>query len=136
MFFRMSVARHLSGRTVDILVGGLIAVASAALLAPAFLAAGSEFDEGIIVSFPSMIIRGEVPYRDFESFYGPGGAYSVAGAFELFGSDACVRTRCRARLQASARRRHLLGAPAVEARRSRGRGSDHGSRPRREWCVI
>lgn len=86
MFFRMSVARHLSGRTVDILVGGLIAVASAALLAPAFLAAGSEFDEGIIVSFPSMIIRGEVPYRDFESFYGPGGAYSVAGAFELFGS--------------------------------------------------
>jgi hypothetical protein len=71
---------------IDLAVGAILALGAAVVLAPAFVAAGSEFDEGILVSFPSLILRGEVPYRDFESFYGPGGAYVVAGFFDVFGT--------------------------------------------------
>ena len=38
----------------DVLVGGLLAVLAGLLLAPAFVAAGSEFDEGILVAFPTI----------------------------------------------------------------------------------
>jgi hypothetical protein len=31
--------------------------------------------------------HGAVPYRDFETFYGPGNSYLTAAAFKLFGSS-------------------------------------------------
>lgn len=37
----------------DLAVGALLALLTALLFAPAFVAAGSEFDEGILVAFPT-----------------------------------------------------------------------------------
>jgi len=55
-------------------------------MAPSFRAAGSPFDEGILVSFPTRVLAGDIPYRDFETFYGPGEPYLVAGLFRAFGA--------------------------------------------------
>ena len=71
-------------------LGAVLALATAALLAPSFLAAGSPFDEGILVSFPTRVLAGDVPYRDFETFYGPGEPYLVAGLFRVFGAGLGV----------------------------------------------
>lgn len=51
----------------------------------ALRAPGSEFDEGILVAFPTRIEAGDLPYRDFETFYGPASPYLVAAAFEIAG---------------------------------------------------
>jgi hypothetical protein len=59
-------------------------------MAGAFRAPGSELDEGILVSFPDRMLHGALPYRDFESFYGPANAGVTAAAFKLFGSSLYV----------------------------------------------
>ena len=56
--------------TFRFVLGAALALATAALLAPSFRAAGSPFDEGILVSFPTRVLAGDIPYRDFETFYG------------------------------------------------------------------
>jgi hypothetical protein len=71
-------------------LGAALALATAALIAPSFRAAGSPFDEGILVSFPTRVLAGDVPYRDFETFYGPGEPYLVAGLFRAFGAGLGV----------------------------------------------
>src|SRR5437763_14433106 len=70
----------------DLAVGALLALLTALLFAPAFLAAGSEFDEGILVAFPTRVLQGDLPYRDFEAFYGPAEPFVAAAAFRVFGS--------------------------------------------------
>ena len=65
-------------------------VVSTALLYPSFDAPGPEMDEGTLVAYPELVADGLVPGQDFESFYGPGGPYLVAGAFEVFGSSVAV----------------------------------------------
>jgi hypothetical protein len=47
-------------------------------------------DEGILLLYPDLILRGYVPYRDFVSMYPPGNLYLIAGAFYLFGVDMYV----------------------------------------------
>src|ERR671922_687876 len=68
-------------------LGTALTLATAALMAPSFRAAGSPFDEGILVSFPTRVLAGDLPYRDFETFYGPGDPYLVAGLFRVFGAS-------------------------------------------------
>lgn len=60
-----------------------VIVAAAMFLLPSLHAPGKELDEGALVTYPSEILQGAVPYRDFETFYGPAGPYLVAAAFEL-----------------------------------------------------
>jgi hypothetical protein len=71
-------------------MGALLVLAAALLMAPSFRAAGSEFDEGILVAAPTRVVEGDLPYRDFETFYGPGEPYLVAGAFRVFGASLGV----------------------------------------------
>jgi hypothetical protein len=80
----MQAARARIG--TDLAVGALVALLVALLLAPAFVAAGSEFDEGILVAFPTRVLQGDLPYRDFETFYGPAQPFVTAAAFHVFGS--------------------------------------------------
>ena len=47
-------------------------------------------DEGIVLQGADRVLRGEVPYRDFFSFYTPGSFYLVAGLFKLFGNSFVV----------------------------------------------
>ncbi len=47
-------------------------------------------DEGILVSYPALILQGAVPGRDFETFYGPAGPYLTAAGFEVLGNHLWV----------------------------------------------
>jgi hypothetical protein len=42
-------------------------------------------DEGILLAYPDLILRGSIPNRDFATLYPPGAFWSVASAFRLFG---------------------------------------------------
>ena len=66
----------------------MLAVVSVVVLLalPGFDDGGPEMDEGVLVAYPSLISeQGLVPGRDFETFYGPGQPYLLAGLGELFG---------------------------------------------------
>ena len=68
----------------------MVVIATFLLVLPSFDGAGAEMDEGGLVAYPSLILEGMVPGRDFETFYGPGGQYVVAAAFDLFGPSLNV----------------------------------------------
>lgn len=52
-----------------------------------------EPDEGIVLQGAQRIVAGQVPYRDFFSFYTPGSYYAIALVFRVFGSSlAAART--------------------------------------------
>jgi hypothetical protein len=64
----------------------LLVVATAlVLLAPSTVGKGSAMDEGAVVAYASRVPSGAIPYRDYETFYGPANVWLVAGAFEAFG---------------------------------------------------
>ena len=44
----------------------------------------------MVLVYPELIQHGEVPYRDFESVYGPGNWYFLAGVYALFGTHVDV----------------------------------------------
>lgn len=41
-------------------------------------------DEGFLLVYPELILKGQVPYRDFETFYGPANPYLLSGVFAIF----------------------------------------------------
>ena len=51
-----------------------------------FEKAGTPMDEGMLLIYPELVSHGQIPYRDFETFYGPANPYFLAGAFQLFGT--------------------------------------------------
>jgi hypothetical protein len=46
----------------------------------------SALDEGTLVAYPSRLLLGDVPHRDFVTLYGPGNIWILGIAFELFGA--------------------------------------------------
>ena len=49
-----------------------------------------EPDEGIVLAGAQRILEGQIPYRDFFSFYTPGSFYVTALLFKVFGSSIVV----------------------------------------------
>src|SRR5229473_3879527 len=49
-----------------------------------------EPDEGILLQGGQRILDGQIPYRDFFSFYTPGSFYLVAALFRVFGDSFVV----------------------------------------------
>jgi hypothetical protein len=71
--------------SVWLLAGGVAALI-VLLALPSFNEGGPEMDEGTLLAYPSFISElGLVPGRDFETFYGPGQPYLLAGLGEAFG---------------------------------------------------
>jgi len=71
-----------------VLAAVAVAIAIVILALPSFDDAGPEMDEGVLLAYPSLIDSdGLVPGRDFETFYGPGQPYLLAGLGELVGLD-------------------------------------------------
>jgi hypothetical protein len=60
------------------------------LLLPMALQGVGIFDEGFIASGAMMILRGDLPLRDFYVVYGPGQYYLSAGLMALFGESLLV----------------------------------------------
>lgn len=67
-------------------------VAALALTAlwPAFRSPAMPMDEGVVLVYPEMLLTGHLPYRDFESVYGPGNFGVLAAAYAIFGTDIFV----------------------------------------------
>jgi hypothetical protein len=55
-----------------------------------FDAPGGAMDEGSLLVYPELILKGQLPYRDFETFYGPGNFWVLSIAYTLFGTDMSV----------------------------------------------
>jgi hypothetical protein len=72
------------------LIGFLIVVVSLMPFTAAFERAGSPMDEGSLLVYPELIGHGALPYRDFETFYGPANLYVLATAYLFFGTDVMV----------------------------------------------
>jgi 4-amino-4-deoxy-L-arabinose transferase-like glycosyltransferase len=51
---------------------------------------GIEPDEGIVLQGAERVLAGQLPYRDFFSFYTPGSFYLIAGLFRVFGDSFAV----------------------------------------------
>ena len=49
-----------------------------------------EPDEGIVLRGAERILSGQIPYRDFFTFYTPGSFYLVAALFRIFGDTFAV----------------------------------------------
>ena len=47
-------------------------------------------DEGFLLVYPELILKGQLPYRDFESFYGPGNPYALSAAYAVLGPNIFV----------------------------------------------
>ncbi len=47
-------------------------------------------DEGSLLLYPELIQRGKIPYRDFETFYGPANIYFLAATYSFFGANISV----------------------------------------------
>ena len=57
---------------------------------PFFESPGSAMDEGTLLVYPEMLLHGKLPYRDFETFYGPANPAFLAAAFSAFGTNIFV----------------------------------------------
>lgn len=72
------------------LLGLLMVLGLAFVLTPSVLVGINTFDEGFIASGAMLILRGELPMRDFFVIYGPGQYYAQALLYALFGEDLLV----------------------------------------------
>ena len=70
-----------------ILVAALLIMAVLLPLWPAFEEAGPSMDEGALLVYPQLMAQGAVPYRDFETFYGPANAWVLSGAYAFGGPN-------------------------------------------------
>ncbi|HXP34937.1 MAG TPA: hypothetical protein VN827_05265 [Chthoniobacterales bacterium] len=68
------------------LLAGLLVIA----LWPAFQSPGQPEDEGITLVYPELLLKGRLPYRDFESIYGPGNLLILSATYSIFGPNIFV----------------------------------------------
>jgi hypothetical protein len=71
-----------SRRTLAFGIIGLLVIVGTA--APGYDAVAQRMDDGSLLLYPELILKGWLPYRDFETFYGPANAYFLAGVYALF----------------------------------------------------
>jgi hypothetical protein len=83
---------HTSDRCAGrkLLLGLLVILGLLVPFTAAFENAGPAMDEGSLLLYPELIRHGELPYRDFETFYGPANAYVLAATYSIFGPDIMV----------------------------------------------
>jgi hypothetical protein len=68
----------------------LMAALLTTALWPAFQSPGPPEDEGIALVYPEMFLKGRLPYRDFETIYGPGNLLILSAGYSVFGMDIFV----------------------------------------------
>src|SRR5690349_8050457 len=74
----------------DVIITCLLALFAVFWVWPCFLFTRLDYDEGILLQGAVRILQGQVPYRDFFSFYTPGGYYLYAALFKVFGTSIVV----------------------------------------------
>src|SRR5712692_630470 len=77
-------------KSLKILVFIFSATALVIALWPGFRWPSLPLDEGITLVYPEMLLKGQLPYRDFETIYGPGNIGILAAAYSIFGTNIFV----------------------------------------------
>lgn len=67
------------------LVALLVILALSVPLWPGFDSPAPPMDEGSLLVYPELILKGQLPYRDFETFYGPANLWVLSVAYAGFG---------------------------------------------------
>jgi hypothetical protein len=69
---------------------GVVLLVLLAFSVPAWRLAVTPMDEGSLLVYPTLVLHGEEPNRDFETFYGPGNLWVLAGSYGLAGPSVAV----------------------------------------------
>ena len=85
-----SAVRPASGAQLDRALAVLVFLGSLSYLCFFRRYSSMEPDEGIVLQGATRVLAGQVPYRDFFSFYTPGSFYLIAGLFRIFGNSFAV----------------------------------------------
>src|SRR5215467_14491074 len=85
-----TMERGTLGRDTERAIALLIFALSVAYLCVFLRYSTIEPDEGIVLLGAERILHGQIPYRDFFSFYTPGSFYIVAFIFKLFGDSFAI----------------------------------------------
>lgn len=81
---------HISGKRRNVAAAAIILLIFVLGFWPSFEKAAAPMDEGSLLVYPELVLHGNVPYRDFETFYGPANPYVLAGTYGLFGPGIFV----------------------------------------------
>src|SRR4051812_38217582 len=73
-----------------LLIVSVIILALLVPLWPGFDEPGLSMDEGALLVYPEQILAGHLPYRDFETFYGPANIALLAGIYSVTGPSIFV----------------------------------------------
>ena len=68
-----------------ILVGALLIIALVLPMWASFEQPGLSMDEGALLVYPEQVLDGKLPYRDFETFYGPANPLLLSATYASFG---------------------------------------------------
>ena len=66
------------------LLCGLVILIVLVPLWPAFEKSAAPMDEGSLLVYPELVLKGQLPYRDFETFYGPANLWVLSGVYAVF----------------------------------------------------
>lgn len=80
-----SSSRRVPARSIAAV--GIVVLAVAIPLRELFRHQGPPMEEGFMLIFPELVLRGEIPNVDFLHLYGPGGLWLIAGFFKAFGTS-------------------------------------------------
>jgi len=72
------------------LLGAALILALLLPLWPAFEERAAPMDEGALLVYPELILKGQLPYRDFETFYGPANPFALSAAYAVCGPNIFV----------------------------------------------
>jgi hypothetical protein len=70
-----------------ILIGTLLVVALVLPMWPSFEKPALSMDEGALLVYPELILKGQLPYRDFETFYGPANSLVLSAVYAGVGPN-------------------------------------------------
>jgi len=79
-----------SANSRTVLVAGLCLIILLFAFSSRYNAPGDPMDEGMTLVYPELIQHGAVPYRDFETVYGPGNWWFLSGVYAVFGTNVYV----------------------------------------------
>lgn len=65
-------------------IATLVLLVIVATAASGYEAVAQRMDDGALLLYPELILKGWWPYRDFETFYGPANVYLLAGIYAVF----------------------------------------------------
>ncbi len=94
-------------------IGLVLLAAFLASAWPMWGASAATAEEGSLLEYPVLVLRGLAPYKDFQTVYGPGSEWLLAAFYALFGTSVSVE-----RLVGLGYRLALLTAIYVLARRA------------------